>query len=200
MLRLILATAITLAAAVPATGQSLRVIGAVGGAATTMTGDIEGEIDFANGLAAMAGVDWTIAGPIGLQARAGYIQKGFRGSDQDDALGSVEGWAALSYAEFGALGRIGNGPLHVLLGASAGVPVSCEIGGRIEGISFAVDCSEEDIDLAIDIGLTGGIGVAVWKGMFANLLFTEGLQDAGEDIEGRNRALSLTIGASFPGR
>lgn len=197
MKRLIFALAITLAAAVPATGQSLRILGALGGGATTMTGGTEGDSNYRRALAAVAGVDWSIAGPVGFQARAGYVQKGFEGSDNDDLLGSIEAWAALSYIEFSALGRIGSRPVHVLLGPSVGVPVSCEIGGRIEGISFVTDCSEADIDLAIDIGLTAGIGATLWKGIFANLLYTEGLQDAGEDIEGRNRALTLLIGAQF---
>jgi hypothetical protein len=44
MIRPILVAAITLAAAVPATAKYLRLIGAIGGATITMTGDS----DFAN--------------------------------------------------------------------------------------------------------------------------------------------------------
>ena len=66
----------------------------------------------------------------------------------------------------------------------------------IEGIGIAADCAEGDISPAVDIGLTVGIGSAPWKGVFVNLLFTESLRDAGEDIEGRNRSLSLVAGPS----
>ncbi len=163
-----------------------------------MSGDVEGDISYRFGLAATVGVDLTLTNLIGLQARIGYIQKGVESSEHSD-LGTFEAYSALSYAEFSALGRIGNGPVHGLLGTSVGIPVSCQIGGTAAGVSYAVDCSDVDVNPAIDIGLTVGIGTARWKGMFANLMFTEGLRDVVDDEEGRNRSLSLVIGVYLAG-
>lgn len=207
MIRLILALTAILASAVPATGQSLRFFGALGGAAATMTGDIEDDLSLSHryGLAATVGVERALTNLIGLQARVGYIQKGFQASAHDDLLGTVETYFARGYVDFSALGRIGDGPVHAFLGTSVGLPVSCEIGGTLSGITFSADCSDDDVDvtLATDVGLTVGIGTArLWKGMFANLLFTEGLRDAGaggEDIADRNRSLHLVIGTSLGG-
>ena len=145
--RLILAMAITLVAAVPADGQSLTVFGGLGGAAATMSGDIGGDVGRRYGLAATAGVDHAVTGLIGLQARAGYIQKGFQGSEEDDLLGALGGHAALSYVDFSALARIGDSPVHGLLGTSVGIPVSCEIGVSIEGINITTDCDEDEVDI-----------------------------------------------------
>ena len=130
---------------------------------------------------------------------AGYIQKGFQGSDEDDLLGALGGHAALSYVDFSALARIGNSPVHALLGTSIGIPVSCEVGVSIEGTRITADCDGHEVDInpAVDIGLTVGIGSAPWRGLLVNLLFTESLRDAAPDIEGRNRSLSLVVGAQF---
>ena len=194
-------------AATPIQGQTLALLGGVSRA--TMIGPDELDAP-RRGFTAGLSLDFDFSASSGLSLRGLYAQKGAEGDPSVEGI-PVEFAANADYAEFSALLEVrpAGGPFRLLAGPSAAVSVQCtlDVSFRQPGgpaVSQSEDCNDAGDLETVDLGLTGGVGLATGGavGISLDLLYTVGLIEviAGQDgtDPGKHRAATLVAGVRFP--
>ncbi len=198
----LLTLSVIVAAAGPAAGEDdprgrSRVFALFGGSMSTVTNDGSEDafsLHFRKGLHGAAGLEYAVTDEIAVQLRAGYSQNG---ADLTSRMMETRVFWEFDYFEFSVLTQIGNGLFHGLVGVSTGVAWGCSISVQHPGFDETTDCLGSDAgDLGtLDFGLLAGIGTPEWNGMFANVIYSEGLQNiVNPGDPGRNRSLRFLLG------
>ena len=194
-------------AAPPIHGQTLTLLGGL--SRTTMTGADELDAPRQEFTAGMS-LDFDFNASFGLSLRGLYAQKGAEGGLTVEGV-PVEFAANADYAEFSALLEVrpGGGPFRLLAGPSAAVSVRCTLDASFQqpggpAVSQSEDCDDAGDFETVDLGLTGGVGLATGGavGVSLDLLYTVGLTEAiaaqGGTDPGKHRAATLVAGVRFP--
>jgi len=198
----LLTLSVIIAASGPAAGEDdprgrSRVFALFGGSMSTATNGISEDafsFHFRKGLSGGAGLEYAVTDDITVQLRAGYSQNG---ADLMSRMMDTRVFWEFDYFEFSALTQIGNGLFHGLVGVSTGVAWGCSISVRHPGYDETTDCLGSDAgDLGtLDFGLLVGIGTPEWNGVFANAIYSEGLQNImNPGVPGRNRSIRFLLG------
>ncbi len=149
---------------------------------------------------------------VGLRTGVSFARKGMRFGGtltQDGTSSPLEADLYVDYIELPALLRIGipiegRARPHVLLGPALAINVVCALEIDVEETS-PTDCSDALIRMRnLDIGLTGGLGVALTSGRGVSLrldaLYNLGLRGVLDDAgaEAKNRTITAQAGIAFP--
>jgi hypothetical protein len=204
MRRLLAATTLTLALAVPASSQTtLGVRGGVNFA--SLSGDV-GDVDGRTALNVGATAHFPLSDSgLGLLIGGFYTQKGASESAQG-LTATVE----LDYVEIPVLLRYdfpsqGSASFHAAAGPAVGFEVGCSVSADDGGTSASVDCDEAGLSTtSVDFGLVGGLGVdfRVSEGLIVTVdgMYNLGLTNIADSDEDdvKNRVFMLQAGVAFP--
>ena len=168
-----------------------------------------GEADPATRVGGGISLDFPFSDNVGFRTGAFYVRKGLVFSEEIP----VSGGTYFDYLELPALFRLGipvdgSARPYALLGPTVGINVGCRIDADIGQGPISQDCEDLGESLRkLDLGLTGGLGVAIGLSGGASIrleaLYNLGLLpvDSGRvtsSTDEKNRAATGMVGIAFP--
>ena len=210
----LLAFAVVLAPASPASAQ-VRLGLHVGAGPATFSGEgVQGLTHVSGGIS----LDFPASGGLGLRTGGFYVGRGAR----FDALpwsavqaeqrsgGIADARLYMDYVEFPALLRLGSAVRYVMIGPVIGTRINCSVGAEELQLERGVrrKC-HRDFDASFrsrDVGVRVGLGTSFYErpdGSFATVqvLYTRGLVAAFENadpVEGKHSGLIVHLGITIP--
>ena len=189
----------------------------VGWSRSTLAGDGVEDADARNGFRIGGHLIAPLGGTFSFQTGLAFVQKGASQTvDLSEAgLGTAEIELQLDYLELPLLARadVGSGSVtgHLLAGPALAFEVGCNVAAAFQDgptrVEFEASCDEEDFEaetVGVDVGLLFG-GGAAWavspavalSGQVGYALGLRNIDDSGAGADIKNRALYLSVGATF---
>lgn len=134
-----------------------------------------------------------------------YAGKGASTTVYDPSAGNVSGELKLAYLEVPVLlgysfaGGGGISP-RIYVGPTVGVNLSCDVSASAAGLSYSASCGANSVK-TVDIGVTGGAGIAIPVGRAALSLgarYTLGLTPISDGGNSKNQGFSIGAGLVLP--